>query len=152
MKQINRIQSFLRICMVMVLSISVLSFTANFGLDSYEIYLNNKIILKQTVNQPVSLRVLQLKEANKNDQLRIIYTHCSNKGAGTGRSITLKDEKGNILKKWAFANSAGADLSMYVAVNELLSIEKVNASHELSLYYSAKELPAGEMLSMLNFK
>lgn len=152
MKQINCIRPFLRICMVMALSLAGLSFTTNFGLDRYEIYLNNKIVLKQDVNQPVSLRVLQLKEANKNDQLKIIYTHCSNKGAGTNRSITLKDEKGNILKKWSFANSTGADLSMSVAVSEIWSIEKVNASQELSLYYSARELPSGEMLSMLNFK
>lgn len=152
MKQINFRQWFFRIFALITLAVSVLSFTTNFGLDSYEIYLNNKVILRQTVNQPLSLRVLQLGEVNKNDQLKIIYRHCKKEGAGTNRSITIKDEKGNILKTWAFANATNADLSMPIAVKELLNLEKAYSGHELSIHYSAQELPAGEMLSALNFK
>lgn len=151
MKQIHLKQPLFRMFALTALAVSVLSFTTNFGLDSYEIYLNNKIILKQTVNQPLSLRVLQLKEANKSDQLKIIYRHCTKSGAGTDRSITIKDEKGNILKRWAFANTAGSDAGMSIPVKELLNVEKTYAGHELSIHYTAQELPAGEMLSMLHF-
>ena len=124
-------------------------FTAKRGLDSYEIYLNNKLILKQTVNQPLNLRMLQLGMAKETDQLRITYTHCQIKGAGTDRSIALKDEKGNTLKKWVFANTTGSDLKMTIVVKELLQLEKKNAKHELSLHYSARELPKGETLGFL---
>lgn len=152
MKQINFLKSLFSIFTLTALAVSLLSFTTRFGLDSYEIYLNNKIILKQTVNQPLSLRTLQLENANKNDQLKIIYRHCTKSGAGTNRSISVKDEKGNTLKRWTFANTTGADLNMVVPVSELLILEKTNTKHELSIHYTALELPAGEMLSKLHFK
>lgn len=123
-----------------------------FGLDSYEIYLNSKLMLKQTVNQPLNLRVLQLPEAKDNDQLRIRYKHCTLQGAGTSRNITLKDEQGNTVKKWTFADTSGSDLTMAIPLKELQQLEKNNARHELSLHYSAKELPKGEMLALVRLK
>jgi hypothetical protein len=104
------------------------------------------------VNQPLSLRILQLGKANDNDQLRINYKHCTLEGAGTDRTIVLKDEKGNTLKKWAFTNASGSDLSMVIPVKELLQLEKNNADHELSLQYTARELPKGETLAFLRVK
>jgi hypothetical protein len=145
-------QAFIKIFTLITLCFTTFGFTTKFGLDSYEIYLNNKLILKQSVNQPLSLRVLQLDKANDNDQLRINYKHCTVKGAGTDRSIVIKDEKGNILKKWAFANATGSDLSMAIPVKEIVQLEKNNAQHELSIHYTARELPKGEMLASLRFK
>ena len=150
MKQIKFNQAFIRIFTLVTLCLTTFSFTTKFGLDSYAIYLNDKLILQQTVNQPLNLRVLQLDKAKENDQLHIKYTHCTIKGgAGTARSIVLKDEKGNAVKKWTFADAAGSDLNMTIAVKELMELEKAHASQELSLYYTARELPNGEMLSML---
>jgi hypothetical protein len=145
-------QAFIKLFTLITLCFTAFSFTNNLGLDGYEIYLNNKLILKQSVNQPLSLRVLQLGKANDNDQLRINYKHCTVKGAGTDRSIVIKDEQGNILKKWAFANATGPDLSMTISVKELFQLEKNNARHELSMHYSAQELPKGETLAFLRFK
>lgn len=142
-------QAFIKIFTLITLCFTTFSFTTKFGLDSYEIYLNNKLILKQSVNQPLSLRVLKLEKTNDNDQLRIKYTHCTVKGAGTDRNIVLKDEKGNVLKNWAFADATGSDLSMVISVKELLKLEKDNAGHDLSLQYSAKELPKGQTLAFL---
>jgi predicted molibdopterin-dependent oxidoreductase YjgC len=128
-------------------------FTNSFGLDSYEIYLNNRLLLKQYVNQPLNLRVLQLEKTQENGQLQIGYTHCMNKGIGTGRSLALKDEAGHLLHKWTFADgSGGSGLKMTIAVKELLQLEKKNAGHELSLYYTAHELEKWEMLSIVRFK
>lgn len=152
MKQIQFNRALTRMFALVALCITTFGFNTKFGLDSYEIYLNDKIVLKQTVNQPISLRVLQLKEAKESDQLRIIYRHCTKKGAGTDRSIFLKDENGNTLKKWVFENTTGSDWSMSIAVKELLSLEKANTKHELSFHYVSRELPGGEMLSMLHFK
>jgi hypothetical protein len=153
MKQIKFNQAFIRIFTLITLSLTAFSFTPKFGLDSYTIYLNDKLILQQTVNQPLNLRVLQLREAKENDQLHIKYTHCTIKGgAGTARSIVLQDEKGNAIKKWAFADATGSNLIMTIAVKELLELEKAHASQDLSLHYTARELPKGEMLSMLRLK
>ncbi len=150
MKKIKISQAFIIMFTLVTLGFTGFSFTSKFGLDSYEISLNNKVILKHYVNQPLNLRVLQLNKAKEGDQLGIKYTHCTIKnGAGTARSISIKDEKGNILKKWAFADAKDSDLNMTVPVNELLKLEKAYAGQELSIHYSARELPKGEMLSML---
>ncbi len=152
MKQIKFNQAFIRMFTLITLCFTAFSFSTKFGLDSYSIYLNDKLILKQWVNQPLSLRVLQLSTAKETDQLRIHYNHCTIKnGAGTSRSISLQDEKGNILKKWEFADATGSDLNMTIAVRELRNLEKTHAGQELSLHYTARELPKGEMLSMIRF-
>ncbi|MET0636614.1 MAG: hypothetical protein ABWZ25_11345 [Chitinophagaceae bacterium] len=126
-------------------------FSTNFGLDRFEIFLNNKLLLKQTVNQPLNLRVLQLEEAKPDDLLRINYIHCMNKSSGTDRNITLVDEKGNTLKTWTFTNSSGKDLSMTIPVKELLQLKRANPKNVFSLFYTARELPKGETLSKLKF-
>jgi len=137
---------------MVALCITAFSFTSKMGLDSFEIYLNTKLILKQSVNQPLSLRVLQLDKASANDELRIIYKHCTHPGGGTGRNITVKDEKGTVLKKWIFANVDGGDLSMVIPVKELLQLEKNNAQHDLCLHYSSKELSKSEPIAFLHAK
>lgn len=152
MKPITFNQTLIKLFALIVLCFTAFSFTAKLGLDSYEIYLNSKLILKQSVNQPLNLRVLQLDKTNDKDQLRIKYKHCTLEGAGTDRSIVLKDEKGNTLKKWDFANASGSDLSMTIAVKELLQLQKNNTQHELSLSYTARELPKGETLAFLHLK
>jgi hypothetical protein len=123
-----------------------LTSTAKVGLDAYEIYLNDQLILKQYVNQPLDLRKLQLEKADVNDQLRIYYTHCHIDGAGTGRSIAVKDQKGHVLRQWEFMDVADSRTSavMVIPVKELLQLEKSHAHHELTLHYTAKELFEGE--------
>lgn len=150
MAQIKFNQASIRIFTLVTLCVIAFSFTTTFGLDSYAIYLNDKLILKQTVNQPLSLRVLELGKTKENDQLHILYTHCTIKGgAGTARSIVLKDKNGNAVKKWTFADATGSDFKMTIPVKELLQLEKTHAGQELSLHYTARELPKGEMLSLL---
>jgi len=143
---------FIKLFTLAVLCITVLSFTAKFGLDSYEIYLNNQLVLKQSVNQPLSLRKLPLSKATGGDQLRVYYRHCQSPHVGTGRGIALKDEKGNLLKKWTFSNATGSDLSMVIPVKELLQLRKAHAQQTLSLYYTATELPGETTLAFLQFK
>ncbi|SKC20760.1 hypothetical protein [Dyadobacter psychrophilus] len=153
MRQIKFHQTFIKLFTLITLCAFAFSFTMKFGLDSFAIYLNDKLVLKQSVNQPLNLRVLQLSEAKEDDQLHINYTHCTIKGgAGTARSIIIKDETGNAVKKWTFADATGSDLNMTIPVKELLDLEKTNASKELSLHYTARELPIGEMLSMLRHR
>lgn len=141
-----------KVLAIIVLSIATFSFKAKMGLDSFEIYLNNKLVLKQSVNQPLDLRILQLDKANDDDQLRITYKHCSGRGVGTDRSISVKDEKGTVLKKWVFANTAGSDMSMVIPVKEIFQLRKNNTQHDLSLHYSAKELSKSETLAFLHSK
>ncbi|WP_316791351.1 hypothetical protein [Pedobacter frigoris] len=153
MKHITINQAFIRLFALITLCFTAFSFTVNLGLDSYEIHLNKKLILKQNINQPLNLRVLQLTKANDKDQLYITYTHCNTKGVGTGRNIVIKDEKGNTLKKFGFADAAtGSNLSMAIPAKELLHLEKLHANHELSIHYTAHELAKSEMLAAVQVK
>ncbi len=126
-------------------------FTTIAGLDSYEVFLNDKLILKNHVNQPLDLRKLQLQTASDQDELRIHYKHCTNKGVGTGRNITIKDQKGNILKKWEFADAGGTRSAMVIPVRILRELENKSDGNELSLHYTAQENPEGEMIASLSF-
>lgn len=65
MAQIKFHQTFIRVFTLITLCIAAFSFTTKFGLDSFAIYLNDKLVLKQSVNQPLSLRGLQLVKRRK---------------------------------------------------------------------------------------
>ncbi len=137
--------------MLAALCFIAFGFTTNAGLDSYEVFLNDKLILQNYVNKPLDLRKLQLHTASDQDELRIHYKHCTNKGVGTGRSITIKDQKGNILKKWEFADASGSRSAMVIPVKILRELENRSDGSELSLHYTAQENPKGEMLASLRF-
>ena len=117
------------------------------GGDKYEIYLNKKLMTEQFVtNQTISLKSLQLSNANSNDELTVYYSHCGE--VGTGRSILLKDEKNNVLKEWKFSD--GSSAAMTIKVKDILEIQKKNAKAEITLvYYSSKYLPKGRSLTAI---
>jgi hypothetical protein len=116
----------------------------NRGGDSYEIYLNNKLLVKQFVTQSLALQSLSLSKANDKDHLTIYYKHCGR--TGKGRSIALKDGKGKTLRQWQFTDADGA---MTIAVHDLLSFMN-KADGDLSVFYSSQELPKGRLLASLN--
>jgi hypothetical protein len=143
MKNIALKQPLLKLLMSFMLCIVVSGFIPNMGLDRYEIYLNDKLVLKQHVNAPLNLKKLALNGARGSDHLRIFYTHCTNKGIGTNRSIVVKAAGGDVLKKWVFKD---VEKGMDIAVKELLQVEKQHSDKILSLHYEAQELSDGEML------
>ena len=119
------------------------------GVDRYEIYLNNKLLLKQSVNQPLSLQSLQLNKSNAKDELVIYYYHCGQ--TGKGRKIAIRDEKGNVVKEWKFANASGSNTGMTIAVKDLLQLEKNYANDHLSIFYTSELLQQGRMLTGVQF-
>ena len=123
------------------------------GVDSYRIYLNSKLILQQYVGQPLKLESLELGAANANDRLVVYYNHCG--ATGRSRSISVKDENGNVLKEWKFRDAAvknsenvpAEDDAMVIPVKEILELK---AKHPgLTLSYFAQQLPAGRMLTRI---
>lgn len=149
MKNTTFTHAFARAFSLIIICLAVFAFTEKTGLDSYEIYLNDKLLLKHYVNQPLNLRMLQLEKAEVDDQLFIRYTHCNIKGAGTSRSIVIKDTQGHPLKEWQFADATGSDEGMSIPVKELVQLEKENVNQELRMHYTANELPTGEMLASI---
>jgi hypothetical protein len=125
------------------LFVTALGFSATAGGDSYEIYLNNKLIVRQFLHEPIDLKNLSLDKANANDQLVIYYSHCGQ--TGKNRSITIKDNNGSILKEWKFADAAGRS-GMTISVKELLQLQK-KGNGQLTMVYASKELPKGQALT-----
>ena len=120
------------------------AFSAFAGTDSYRIFLNGKLVMTQYVGQPLSLANLPISEANSKDELVVYYNHCG--ATGKDRSITIKDETGTVLKVWKFEDAAGGkDDGMHIPVKDLLALEK--AGRQLSLCYTAQQLPQGRMLT-----
>lgn len=141
-------QTWVKAFALITLCLSVLSVSANVGLDSYEVYLNNKLILKQYVNQPLNLRKLALDKASPNDQLVVHYKSChQDEKGGTSRRLVIEDEKGNVLKKWEFPDGFGSKSGMTIQVKELLELEKKGDG--LKIYYVSNETPKPEMLAAL---
>ncbi len=142
-------QTLSRALLFAVLCLTLFAFKAPRGIDRFEIYLNNKLILKEYASKDISLKSLQLDKAVATDKLVIYYKHCHGNGLGTARTITIKDSKGNALKQWKFADTADSKTGMTIPVGELLALEKDNADAQLTIYYAAAELPRGQMLAAL---
>ena len=133
---------------ILFILFSCVANSAKAGLDSYEIYLNDKLILKQYVNEPLKLASLQLTQSNINDRLVIHYSQCNMPDKiGKGRSISVKDSKGKILKEWKFSNASGNRTGMVVPVKDLLALNDKAPAEELSLFYAAEGRREGQMLA-----
>ena len=124
------------------------SFTIAGG-EVFEIFLNNKLLISQAVHKPFALQSLQLDKANKNDQLVIYYHHCGY--TGKDRTIVIKDDKGNVIKEWKFADASGAKKGMTIPVKDLLQLEKNYSGANLNIIYYAQQLPKGRALSAIQF-
>ncbi len=151
MQQANFKSSIFRTFAFTVFCLTVFSYTSHAGLDSYSIYLNNKLVLKQSVNEPLKIEGLQLEKANMNDKLVIYYSQCNvpNK-IGKGRSIIVKDENGNKLKEWKFDDVEVQDKGMVIAVKDLLEFKKAGKGR-VTLVYAADQLAKGQALAGVKF-
>jgi hypothetical protein len=150
MKTINAKTVLTSTFLAVAVGLVTMSFSLKLGLDAYEIYLNDKLILKQFVNQPLNLRTLQLDRSSPEDLLWIKYTHCAIKsGSGSGRTLVLKDEKGHMLKEWKFADNSSENKPMKISVGELRQLEQDHADHQISLSYNSRELQKAELLAYL---
>jgi len=121
------------------------AFSGNMGGDSFTIYLNNKLLLQQSVYGEEGVKSLQLDHASPNDQLMVYYSHCGK--VGTDRSIILKDAQNKTLKEWQFADASGANTAMTCKVKDILDLQKGNT--RINLFYTSRELRNGRLLASL---
>lgn len=139
----NKIRnSWMVTTVLIILCTGLSSFLASPGGDKYEIYLNNKLVLEQYVSMRTPVKYLTLHQANYNDRIDVMYSHCGT--IGKNRIIVLKD--GNkILKKWVFEEGSGATMSW--KVSDIMDLQKGREKAALKLYYSSRELPDGRLLA-----
>jgi len=134
----------------LTLCLATASLTAGYGGESFQIFLNNKLLLSQAAGRNISLKSLQLSRSNMNDELVIYYYHCNTPDrAGKGRSVSIKDANGKIVKEWKFADPSGSNTAMKIPVKELLQLSKEHPNNALSLYYMAQGRSEGQPLASL---
>ncbi len=115
----------------------------------FEIYLNNQLLLKQAYNKIISGSPdLQLTAANYNDQLKIYFSSCH--ATSKTRSVGIKDENNEVIKKWDFENNTSSDISMTIPVKEILDLQKGKQASSLRLFFfSPDQFRDGYMLASL---
>lgn len=124
---------------------ALFSYSSFAGGDHYEIYLNKKLVSKQLVTQNIAALTMQLDKSNYNDEITIYYSHCG--VTGKERSIVLKDKNGKVLKEWKF-NDGKNIVAMTIPAKDIIDLK--TKGRDLMLFYAAKELPKGRMLTSLN--
>ena len=138
-------QKITKLFVITAMFAGAFSFTSFAGGDVYEIYLNDKLVCRQTYKVLDGSTDLQLGKLNAGDRLVIKYSHCGVQG--NNRSIVVKDENNNIIKEWKFSDTKSNQSVMQIPVKDLLNLKTKNST--LKLYYSAKQLPNGRMLAAI---
>lgn len=144
-RKIFGIRSLLLLPVFAVLS----SFSGSWGGDSYQVYVNNKLVLEQYVHGQKGVKTVALQPANKNDQVSIYYSHCGK--TGQSRTLTLRDGKNKVLKEWTFQDAGvnGTKSGMTCKATEILEVKNTAGLDRLNLYYTSKEMPEGKLLVYL---
>jgi hypothetical protein len=147
MIQRNRRPLAIRSLVLVALCAILFSFTEKLGGDSYTIYLNDRLLLKEYVHDIKNVKSISLSESSANDVLKINYSHCGK--IGVARNISIKDAQNKILKTWTFQDVEGNALpTMSFKVKEIVALQK-NKGTKLNLVYSSKELPGGRLLAAI---
>jgi hypothetical protein len=133
--------------LLVIVCIGLFSFSNNRGGDSFEIWLNGKMMLEQFVHVSSAVQTLHLNAASVNDKLDIYYRHCGQ--VGTNRYITIKDESGRPLKVWKFADSNGNNAAMSIKLKDISGLKK-SKDTKLNVFYSSNELPKGRELATVD--
>src|SRR6516225_2979243 len=123
--------------LLLILFVGLFSFSNNRGGDSFEIWLNGKLMLQQFVHVSSAVQTLHLNATLANDKLDIYYRHCGQ--VGTSRFITIRDENDRPLKVWRFADSNGSDPAMSIKLKDIAGLKKSKES-KLNIFYSSREL------------
>lgn len=130
------------------LSLMLFAFTSGKGGDSFEIYLNKKLVVQQYLHGDKAVKMVELQQSNYNDELTVKYSHCGR--VGQGRTITIKDGQNKVVKQWRFADGSKSAVGMTIKVRDILDLK--NKSTVLQLVYSANELPKGYVLASISTK
>jgi len=138
--------------LMFLLSILFINAFARGGVDTYVISLNGKVLVRQSLADPLDLKDLPLTAANSKDKLVIQYMQCNAPSkVGKNRVITLKNAEGTVVKEWKFSDAIGENSAMVIPVKEILALQTTSNS-SLSFFYSADGLPKTIKLAALQPK
>ncbi len=150
MKNVSLTRGILKVVALAVVTL-MLGTKAYAGGDIFSIYLNNKLLLRQAAYEPLNVNGLQLQKAKPTDEVVVFYSQChADNKVGKNRSLRLKDEQGNTIKEWKFADTNGPDKGMTISVKELIDLEK-RSKGKLLLVYRDVQLDREQKLAAITF-
>jgi hypothetical protein len=129
---------------LVVICVSLFSFTTKPGGEGFEIYLDNKLVMQRYGGDMTTIQNLHLNQSNSNGILAIKYYHCGK--TGKSRTITIKDEQNKTLKEFHYTDVAKPLSVMNLPVNDIIGLKK-GKNGTLKLFYSSSELPGGRVLA-----
>ena len=141
-------QKFFKSIFLLTFSTILFSFSSNWGGDSFQIYLNKKLVMKEFVHNATGTKSFNMDKASYDDQVEVYYSHCGQ--VGKNRAISLRDENNRVIKELHFADYNGNNSGMSFKVSDFLNWDKRNGVDEVNIYYSAKELPNGRLLANIH--
>lgn len=149
MKTLLNKRSGIKVMMAVFVSALLSSFDAPPGGDSYTIYLNDKLLVRQFVHLKEKTKTISLQEASANDVLKVHYSHCGK--MGVARNLAIKDHQNRLVKAWKFEDSSDGDTgAMAVNASEVAKIQRSAGSKAMSLVYSSEQLPEGIVLASIS--
>ncbi|MEJ1239658.1 hypothetical protein WBG78_16090 [Chryseolinea sp. T2] len=132
---------FLTIALPLFLSV-LASFAVRPGMDTFEVYLGNELLMKehaygQRSNNPIVL------DKNSSATMTVSYDHCGI--TGSSRKLSLLDDQKGVLKEWTFAN-VGSKVKdpMPIAVKEIVA---ASMGKSATLYYKSNEIENAVMIA-----
>ena len=129
------------------LSTVLFSFTSSWGGDSYQIYINKKLVMKEYVHNSAGAKSLAMDKASYDDEIEVYYSHCGQ--VGKNRSISIKDENNRLVKQLQFTDFNGKNSGMSFKVSDFINWDKRNGVDQLNIYYASKELSNGKLLATI---
>lgn len=138
-------KQFLVMVFLVAASSFIYSFVAPMGGEGFEIYIDNKLVLRQFNQEMKQLKNIQLTAAHSKSELKVKYYHCGM--VGKSRTLELKNSDKKTVKRWEFDNSEGKNFAITVAVKEILDSQEKLGNGTIYLYYSSKEAPQGRLLA-----
>lgn len=132
---------------VAALSLVLSSFSSKPGGEGFELFQNNKLVLRQFGSNMKNVKSLLLDAASSKDQITVKYYHCGR--IGKDRHIIIRSADNKELKNWQFANSSAKDPGMSFRVGDVLALQPKGKKSALNVYYTSSEVPDGRLLVSL---
>lgn len=118
------------------------SFVTLPGADSFEVYLDNELLIKDYIYGQRSNKAVLL-DKNSSATMTVSYSHCG--VTGTSRTLSLVDEQKKMLKEWTFANvDPKVKDPMAILVKEIVTASNGKST---TLYYKSTEIEKAVMIA-----
>lgn len=125
--------------LVVLAGITLVSFAPVPGGYSYEVYLNNQLIIKEHLYGRTEVSSLPLNITTAQGELSIMFNNCNK--VDTSRKISIKDDNDKTLKEWTFADSPDIKNRMKIKASEISAFSNKHSS--VKLVYSSIEVRDG---------